>query len=305
MKPMKIADKVYYIGPDEYESSHVSAGILINSSPKIYIDIYIGEDETVKLLAEEKPDIAFLSHHHIDHTRFLPLIKEYSNAELIVPEGEENYLTDFNFFEKKTAGQSYSSTEKWNLYFKKLSNYKPVTNFKIQADGDKFKSGNVTLECIKAAGHSPSHTVFNFPSEKILFASDIGIGGFGPWYGWLDCNLTDYIESILMLKSLDIDMLITSHDGFFVKDIKHEWDKCLRHFFKREQFVKESLNKGKTKDEIIAQGIYFLNKSKVPDPMNYIITLWDSIMFDHHKNQLENKPLEKLFPELSSRLLSM
>ena len=50
----------------------------------------MGIRETKELLIAERPDIAIITHYHLDHSTWGPLVLEYSNAELFIPEGGQN-----------------------------------------------------------------------------------------------------------------------------------------------------------------------------------------------------------------------
>ncbi|NQU64832.1 MAG: hypothetical protein HQ517_11215 [SAR324 cluster bacterium] len=45
-------------------------------------------------------------------------------------------------------------------------------------------------------------------------------------------------------------------------------------------------------------------KDLVKEPMKAVITIWDTIMLEHHLKILESGSLEKQFPDLSGRLFS-
>jgi hydroxyacylglutathione hydrolase len=283
--------------PGNTEFPITSAGLIISSSPKIFIDTNMGPLQTRELLDQEKPDIVIVSHYHLDHAIIGPWTKAYSPAELMVPEGEEKYLTDLDHFLKNTIGP-HDQIDKWVNFINKDINYSKIEDFSIHSHGMELRSGDITVKCIRGAGHSPSHTSFYIPEAKVLFASDIGLGPFGPWYGWLDCDLKEYIKSIQLLRSLDVDTILTCHDGIINTGIDEAWERCLGHFFKRERFISDRLAKGKTKHEIVEQGIYFMNKSRTQEPMRTFLTVWDSIMFDHHAAMLDEGSLCKTFPEL-------
>ena len=215
----------------------------------------------------------------------------------MIPEGEERYLTDLNYFMKNTKG-SIDQDDKWLYFIKNIIKYKKVEGFGLHNGNTRIKSGKISIQCLPGPGHSPSHTAFYFPEAGVLFACDIGLGPFGPWYGWIDCDLKAYIESILDLRSMKPNVILTCHDGIIEKDIEGAWNRCLGYFFKREKFIMDSLDKGKDKNEIVDEGICFFNKSTIEEPFRTFLNMWDSIMFDHHLKILKNGSLYKTFPKL-------
>ena len=77
--------------------------------------------------------------------------------------------------------------------FKAINNdfggYQEISAFDLHHDHKIFTCNDTTLTCIKSPGHSPSHTCFYFPAERILFFGDMGIGIRVPFYGFKDCDL--------------------------------------------------------------------------------------------------------------------
>ncbi len=297
MKRTKIADKIEYIEPGQTPFASTSAGIFIDGPARIFIDMNLEPEETKKLLDIEKPDMAVITHYHLDHSMWLNFAQERSDIELFVPEGEEKHLSNLDFFIENTMGKlSYS--EEFKFMIENIIGYKELRSFNTYTEETQFSAGDGAIQCISAPGHSPSHSAFYFPDEKILFVGDIGIGPYGPWYGWLDCDLKKHVESMLRLRSIDARVLLTCHDGIISSDIDKEWDRCLGFVFSREEFMREGLDAGKSKDEIVELGLYFKSKVKTQEPLRTLQTIQDSIAYDLHFRILEEGGLRKYFPEI-------
>ncbi|MHA1432095.1 MAG: MBL fold metallo-hydrolase [Candidatus Freyarchaeota archaeon] len=73
--------------------------------------------------------------------------------------------------------------------------------------------GDTKLQVLHTPGHSRGHCCFLLPEEKIVFLSDIDLTSFGPWYGALDSNVDDFIDSIEKLKRMSFEIAVTSHKG--------------------------------------------------------------------------------------------
>jgi len=258
----------------------------------------MGNDDTKEFLEIEKPDIAIMSHYHLDHSRWGSEILEYSGAELYVPAGEERHVSDLDFFISQTA-LPYGLADEWREFIVNVNCFKPVDRFTSYDSLTAFDIGRVVMECLDTPGHSPSHKSFYFPEEKILFTGDLGIDRFGPWYGWYDCNLKDFIDALLFLRSLDVDVILTSHGGIVDHNVREAFDRCLEFFFSRERMIREKLEKGKSRNEIIDEGICYMNKSKVREPLRMFLEMWDGITFDNHMKYIEEGSLADLFPELA------
>jgi glyoxylase-like metal-dependent hydrolase (beta-lactamase superfamily II) len=152
---------------------------------------------------------------------------------------------------------------------------------------------------IPAPGHSPGHMTAYFPLESILFASDLGFGPFGPWYGFKDCDICRYVESLLRLKAMKPKLLLTGHDGVVSRDIDAFFDRAIEVFFRREDRIRKGLEMGRSKDSIVEDGIYFKNKQKARGPLKAFLFDWDGIMFDHHSGVLNKGGLAFFFPGMA------
>ena len=301
IKRVSITETIEYVEPESMSNFSACSGVIINAPTKIFIDTNMGYEETAGFLEAEKPDVAIISHYHLDHATWAARVLDHGGSELFIPEGEENYLTSMDYFIRKTAGP-YGLGEQWKEFMLNVAHYQEIDHFNTYSGQTRFKSGSLSIECIPTPGHSPAHSSFYIPEEKILITGDMGIDRFGPWYGWRDCNLLDLIESILRLRSMKVSLLLTSHGGVVSSHIRESWDRCLGKIVLRERFIADGLEKGRAKPEIVRDGIYFKNKSRVREPMRSFLFMWDSFMFDHHKDILSRTSLEKLFPELAGFL---
>ena len=91
-------------------------------------------------------------------------------------------------------------------------------------------------------------------------------------------------------------LLLTSHNGIIRENIDMSFDRCIDAFFIRESAIRKKLEWGLSKDEIVEEGIYFRNKEKIQRPLKLFLPMWDSVMFDLHREIIMDGFLEKDFP---------
>ena len=298
MKRTRVTDSITFLEPDDMRLFQACAGVMVKGARKLVIDANMGP-ETTAFLQSENPEIAIISHYHLDHGVWGATAEEYTQAQVWVPAGEEPYLTNLDYFLDHTAGPHGLASE-WRDFSVAQCGYRELQEFTSYDPGVLFSDHHVVIECLDTHGHSPAHRSFYFPNDKVLFTGDLGVDRFGPWYGWSECNLQALVAAILSLRQLPVNVLLTSHGGILTKDIDRAWNLTLNRLVKREKQVATRLEKGFSPDEIISEGVFFQNKSKVPEPMQSFLYMWDTVMFRHHREIIEAGGLLAEFPELAA-----
>jgi len=301
LKRTKITDKITYVEPDSMARFTSCAGIIVQSKKKLMIDMNMGAKETPGLIEQENPDAAIITHYHLDHSIWTRHVSAFSDAVIFIPEAEAPYLTSLDYVIEQTAGSS-SAADKWKDFVANYLGYTPLKTYEGYNDQTSFADLAPELVLVETPGHSPSHTSFYFPDEKILFSGDMGLDRFGPWYGWMDCNIKQIVESILRLDGLAVNLILTSHGGLLKKGIQKQWAKSIHHIWQREEKIIQKLEAGMTRQDIIQQGVFFKDKEKVAKPMNFFLNMWDTNMYNHHEALIKEGGMEKFFPETKNGL---
>lgn len=298
MKQTQLTETISYIEPTAIHSNISSSALVISSAPGIVVDLNLSAVDTERVLKRTNPERAYATHFHYDHSQFWKAVEQWCDADFFLPEGEMGMMTDAEAFLAATFGEY--GNEVIRRGFLDMADYRPITGCRAFNGSHRIRSGTTTIEAVPSPGHSPDHMSFYLPGERIMFTGDLGIGNrFGPWYGWMSCDISSYVESLLRLKSYHADVLLTSHEGMIHEGIDCSLDNCLNHFLTREASIRKKLDAGYSEADIVAEGIYFTNKERVKEPMKTIITIWDRIMLDHHLAALAQGALEKLFPEVT------
>lgn len=298
MKRTRITDRLTFLEPDDMRLFKACAGVMVESTRKLVIDTNMGP-ETISFLQAENPQSAIITHYHLDHGTWGAVAQDHTQAEVVIPAGEERYLTDINYFLEQTAAP-YGPVDAWRYFSVEACGYRELERYSAYEAGRSFSDQRMTIICLDTTGHSPSHRSFYFPEAKVLFTGDMGVDRFGPWYGWADCDLRHLVASILKLRELPVDVLLTSHGGMRTSNIRAVWDRALRLLLEREKSVATRLEKGFTPEAIVAEGIFFIQKSQVPEPMQSFLYMWDTAMFNHHRILIEQGGLTRFFPELTT-----
>lgn len=296
MKKIKITDKITYVDPAHMKNFTACAGLIIDAGKKVLIDTNMA-DETAALIANEKPDLAFITHYHIDHSAWAHKLLEYSDAELLVPEGEEEYLRNLEFLLSKSA-EPCGYRDEWRDFIINITHYKEISNFRSYNESTVIELDGITIEPVDSCGHSPFHKSFYIPEEKIIFCGDAGIDRYGPWYGWPDCDLKKMTSTLLKMMNMEIKTILTGHGTIVSQNINEEISRCLNFIPQREKKIIDMLDQGFTKKEIVADGIFFKHKHMFQEPMRTYLYMWDNMMYDHHFNVINEGGINKFFTEL-------
>ena len=80
--------------------------------------------------------------------------------------------------------------------------------------------------------------------------------------------------------------------------IREAWDLALARLLEREARVAIRLEEGWEPENIVAEGVFFPHKDRVPEPMRSFLTMWDTAMFGHHRKMIAQGGLSRYFSEL-------
>jgi len=297
LKKIKITDKITYVEPDSMANFTSCAGIIVQSKTKVLIDMNMGAKETPDLIKEENPDAAIITHYHLDHSIWTRHVNSFSDAMVFIPEAEEQYLTSLDYMIEHTAGP-FGMSEKWRDFVANRLDYKPLKKYECYNGQTTLKDMAPEIVLVQTPGHSPSHTSFYFPDEKILFSGDMGLDRFGSWYGWAGCNIKQIVESILRLAGMDVNLILTSHGGVIKRGIQQAWANRIHQIQQREEKIIQKLDAGINKQDIIQQGVFYSDKKKIQEPMRSFLNMWDTAMYNHHEALINEGGLTKFFPGL-------
>lgn len=298
MKKKRITDNVFYIQPDSMAGFSSCSGLVVRSKKTVWVDMNIGRDDIRQLLQTDPPDVCMITHYHLDHSVWTRYIRELSDAVVMIPAVEEPYLTDFDYVIKKTAG-ALGTADPWAAFVRDTLGYKELRSYTCYDRTTALKQIAPELLLMDTPGHSPGHTSFYLPDDKILFSGDMGLDRFGPWYGWTDCSILDFIESLLRLDGLGARVILTSHGGVLKERLRENWMGRIRSLVEREDKVRKMLDDGLKPTAIIEKGVFYLNKDKVKPPMRLFLDMWDRAMLDHHISLIEKGGIRKFFPKIA------
>jgi glyoxylase-like metal-dependent hydrolase (beta-lactamase superfamily II) len=164
------------------------------------------------------------SHGHMDHIAHVHRW-EKNGARIFAPQPEDTYLTDLtNFYKgfKFDTALDFAVIEKFAI----LNGYRRCERVNAFTPGEILKFEDFIIDTISFSGHSKSHIGLLLPKERVLHISCLGFDlskpnsdGFGPWYGFEECSIPQYLEDINTAESIFLDQagFLTSSHSYIVK----------------------------------------------------------------------------------------
>jgi glyoxylase-like metal-dependent hydrolase (beta-lactamase superfamily II) len=226
---------------------------------------------------------------------------ESLDAQIFAPEPEHSYLLDLaNFYTGYGFDQalSFETIEQ----FAKVNMFKPCSNINSFKPGHKFQYNNLQIETIPFLGHSKAHVGFLIPRERILHISCLGYDlmfpgseGFGPWYGFKECSIDQYLEDISKAEQIFLnqsDVLTSSHSNIVKFPDTTPFTYMRNKIQSNQEKVNQAIRSLNIKDfstlslqELLKLDLFF-PKRKIKGFMKEIYNFWESgIIGKHFKKQ--------------------
>jgi glyoxylase-like metal-dependent hydrolase (beta-lactamase superfamily II) len=236
------------------------------------------------------------THAHMDHMAHIHQW-ESIGAMVNAPIPEHIYLLDlYNFYE----GFGFNKIMDFSVIkeFGQLNGYKSCINVKSFKPGEKLIFENLIIESIPFLGHSKAHVGFFLPNEKILHISCLGFDqrkpgedGFGPWYGFEECSIDQYIKDIGLAESIFLEKtdLLTSSHSYIVKNpdttpFTYMRDKIAKNQDLVDQAIRSLKSSGSSEISIkdLLELDLFFPKKKMKGFMLEIYNFWESGIISKH-----------------------
>jgi glyoxylase-like metal-dependent hydrolase (beta-lactamase superfamily II) len=284
-----------------------SDGLLIlprenRNTKTIAIDLNIEPDYIHAVHEKYGPISDYVNTHaHMDHAAHV-YVWEQLGATIHAPDPEAYYLTNLYQFYK---GYGWDEKHDFSLVeqFAKLNKFQECKNIKSFDPGDALIFENFTLVTISFKGHSKSHVGFLFPDERILHLSCLGfdqrgpgMDGFGPWYGFRESSIVQYLKDIDHAESLyreKADILTSAH-AHIVRDPDTDVFNYMRKkIHSRQKTVDQALQALSPQlgieDKVskLLEIDLFFPKHRIIGFLKDIYTFWESWIIRHHVERSE------------------
>lgn len=208
MAPIQVADSVYYVGTEG-----LSSFLFVSQGGHLLIDPTLDEnvDHILQNVAElgfdpQDIEVVLTTHAHWDHVAGAARLTSETGAELWVSREDAPFVR---------AGRDFGFES---------DGYPPAQVSRELRDGEVVSLGSHSLRAMITAGHTPGCTTWTGvvhvrgePRSFVLVCSlsvlDLyRLSGENPTYVG---QAEDFCSSVAKLRSLDADILLSNHGGFF------------------------------------------------------------------------------------------
>jgi len=170
-----------------------------------------------------------VTHGHIDHMGMVPRLKETCGTKYYLPANEVNLIkarfTDIDNFIPmtdaflKTHGVPPEELIPPEIQFPIPPNLVTTQPDRLLYNGDEIRVGEYNLKVIDVPGHTPGHIAYYEPEKKFIFSGDMLLPTIATNAAFhvqlIDNPLKLYLDSLLTLKKLDIDLVLPGHEYVF------------------------------------------------------------------------------------------
>lgn len=227
-----------------------------------------------------KVDRIYLSHYHRDHVAANSL---FAGASFFIHPLDAPGLLSEEGFNRLTGlqgiGQPY-----WDILNQKGFEATPAAG--RHREGDRIDLGGLTLRVLHTPGHTPGHCAFLVEEYGLLFAADIDLSAFGPWYGNVSSDPEQFVESVQRLRMLNARVVLTSHSRPVTADIDRQMERYAAVIEQRHEMIYGLLRRGAmTLEQLIdLKPIYRRHPKPVP-----VYRFFEGVMLKKHLTILQNR----------------
>jgi glyoxylase-like metal-dependent hydrolase (beta-lactamase superfamily II) len=267
------------------------------NSETIALDINIEPEYVQAIIKKYGPVSDYVNTHgHMDHITNVHAW-ERLGVKVHAPSIESKNLLNLNHFYETygwNEGVDFSLIEK----FAELNKYHECNNVRAFEPGTTLQFEDFTCKTISFKGHSRSHVGFLLPSEEVFHISCLGFDrmepgrdGFGPWYGFKQCSIKQYLEDITHAESIFLEKakFLTSSHAYIVKNPDTIPFEYMREKIRNNQeIVDQELNALKLvlnfeeKIEKLLKMDLFFPKRKMKGVLSEIYYFWEKNFIEKH-----------------------
>jgi len=274
---IELKPNIYYL-PGENNSRFPYCACLYLRGKKLRVLIDAGMGP--KNMAPVKKlgiDVLILTHCHIDHrlTR-----AEIMDVPVWCHEKEEVFFSNRDHF-FTAMGFKRSGLDLNELFDFAHGMFDTKIDRRL-IEGERIDLGGITLETIHTPGHTPGHMAFFIPEHELLFAGDIDLTPFGPFYGHDFADISDFLDSIEKLRQIGSKMVVSGHAGPFKDHLPERFRAYGEVVHSRDRLLLEKLSRPKSIEDFKGSNLFYKTYPDFPD----LIRWFELVHIEKHLSRL-------------------
>ena len=157
---------------------------------------------------------------------------------------------------------------------------RPVVPEELVVDGQELPEG---FAVIHTPGHTPGHLAFYIPEADLLFAGDVDLTPFGPFYGHDFADIDEFLRSIEKLRQLNARIVTTGHAGPFNGNVIEKFNIYEEIVYRRDRLLLEYLKQPRTIGDFRGRNFIFRSYPDFPD----LIRWFEMVHIEKHLERLK------------------
>jgi len=277
----QITDRIYLIEGPRFQFPYCNC-LVVKDDRTCLMDSAITPEDLREVKNRFHVDLILDSHGHVDHVYQNVQFKEpvyFHPAEDVWVQSAETFMAAFGF--------TKYGEEEFGRFFMEAGGWQPRLPDAHFMPGEVIDLGRTKVEVIHLPGHTPGHCGFFIADEGILFAADIDLTSFGPFYGNAVSNVNDFITSLDRLIEMQPDMIVTGHgEGVVKRNIRQRLRDFRDIIFRREEELLATLRQlGKvTLRELASRKVIYRRRNSFDHERLFI--MMEMCMDEQHLDRL-------------------
>jgi len=289
-------EHVFLIHGDRSAQFPFCNGLVVKDDQTLLVDPGVGVQRLSAVFEQlhlrlDDLDQLLLTHYHYDHRGRSASIHSSSGCEVLAHVSDAPAIQDYNVFKTYTGITESPFEAEWDRWARSFLDLQVCPVTRMLHEGDRLRLGATEWTVLHTPGHTPGHVSLYEPHLRFLFAADVDLTRFGPWYGNIVSDIPAFRSSVQRLRDLVNETgpqnitITTGHRHGAVANPIQAFTTYAEHFDQRDKQILALLRKPCTLDELADCNIIYANHS-FP-----IIRFFERIMLEKHLENLQKRGL--------------
>jgi len=274
---LEVRPGIWFIAGENGGRYPYAHSLYIEGDNNILIDT--GAGAGLKQLTEKTSHV-LLTHYHRDHVTLNPL---FHKASFAIHGNDAPGVESLEGFYQLSGLDRVDLEAYWKMV--RQSGFVATKIDHYLDDGDVIDTGRFKIKALHLPGHTSGHCGFLLEDYEIVYAADIDLTSFGPWYGNIKSDPDQFRQSIKRLLSLKPKLLLTGHSRPITKRISEKLSLYESVLDQREEIIINELKESPlTVEQLAEKNIIYRNHNG-----RKILFFFEKVMLNKHLQSLAHR----------------